>query len=63
MLKKQQRKRFGFSYSGKLVRDKTIKRGCKEDPNSSFSYRCLNDNEIQPQLLNKLQHTMLIKQN
>lgn len=54
-MKKKQRKRFSFGDSGKLVRDKTMEQACKEDPSSSFSYKYLNDNEIQPQLLNKLQ--------
>ena len=44
MIKNKQRKRFGFGYYGKLVRDKTMELAFKEDPSSSFSYRYLSGN-------------------
>ena len=49
------KKRFGYGNHGKLVRDETMGRALKEDPSCTFSYRYLNDHEIQPHLFNKLQ--------
>lgn len=49
------KKRFGYGNHGKLVRDETMERALKEDPSCTFSYRYLNDNEIQLHLFNKLQ--------
>ena len=49
------RKRFGYGCSGKLVRDRAIERGLEEDNTSTFSYKYLENNELQTHLLNKLQ--------
>ena len=59
MTKIQERQRFGFGSLGKLVRDKTMEQCCKEDPSSSFSYKYLTDQELQPHLFNKLQEEVI----
>jgi len=51
--------RFGYGYSGKLVRDQTMDQALKEDPGCSFSYKYLSDQELQLHLFNKLQEEVL----
>lgn len=53
------KKRFGYGHYGKLVRDKTMERASEEDSSCSFSYKYLNDHELQPHLFNKLQEEVL----